>query len=112
MRKEHNSSIFKLCLTEINRVLDKSFCHSPLVLKVPSQPFCPSPSYLDIDECSGDKNNCDPDAICTNIEGSYNCTCKEGFVGDGRSCTRKFLKLRFTNGRYILLKNDHLILGL
>ncbi|XP_068739955.1 uncharacterized protein [Montipora capricornis] len=42
----------------------------------------------DIDECSGDKNNCDPDAICTNIEGSYNCTCKEGFFGDGRSCAR------------------------
>ncbi|XP_068716558.1 fibropellin-1-like isoform X4 [Montipora foliosa] len=41
----------------------------------------------DIDECSGDKNNCDLNAICTNIEGSYNCTCKEGFVGDGRSCT-------------------------
>ena len=94
-------------------MLDKSFCHSPLVLKVPSPPFCPLPSHLDIDECSGDKNNCDLDAVCTNIEGSYNCTCKEGFVGDGKSCTRKFLKLRFTiNGWYSLLKNDHLILGL
>ena len=26
-------------------------------------------------------------ANCTNTDGSHNCTCKEGFTGDGRSCS-------------------------
>ena len=26
-------------------------------------------------------------ANCTNRVGGHNCTCKEGFVGDGRSCS-------------------------
>ena len=30
---------------------------------------------------------CDPDAFCTNTDGGYNCTCNEGFFGDGFNCT-------------------------
>ena len=40
----------------------------------------------DIDECSADPSPCDADADCTNSEGSYSCTCKQGFAGDGTSC--------------------------
>ena len=29
-------------------------------------------------------------ARCTNIIGSYNCTCKKGYGGDGRDCSGKF----------------------
>ena len=44
---------------------------------------------LDIDECKGSNNVCDDNAYCSNTVGSYNCTCKEGFTGDGHSCSGK-----------------------
>ena len=40
---------------------------------------------LDIDECKNDV--CDKDAECKNIQGSYSCTCKKGFQGNGSSCS-------------------------
>ena len=43
----------------------------------------------DVDECSADSSPCDENADCTNSEGSYNCTCKQGFDGDGVSCEGK-----------------------
>ena len=43
--------------------------------------------FLDIDECSNDENNeCDPNALCSNSEGSYICRCLKGYNGDGRQC--------------------------
>ncbi|CAH3036766.1 unnamed protein product, partial [Pocillopora meandrina] len=39
---------------------------------------------LDIDECKNDV--CDKDAECKNIQGSYSCTCKKGFLGNDSSC--------------------------
>ena len=42
----------------------------------------------DIDECSSE-NECHVNATCTNTIGSYNCTCKKGYVGDGRNCSGK-----------------------
>ena len=32
-------------------------------------------------------NECDKNATCTNIEGSYNCTCADGYRGDGLKCS-------------------------
>ncbi|XP_015751613.1 PREDICTED: fibropellin-1-like isoform X2 [Acropora digitifera] len=40
----------------------------------------------DIDECSS-VNECHQNATCNNTKGSYNCTCKDGFEGDGKNCT-------------------------
>ena len=40
---------------------------------------------LDIDECAG--NPCDNNAVCLNTNGSYECSCRPGFEGDGESCT-------------------------
>ena len=40
----------------------------------------------DIDECSADSSPCDGNADCTNSDGSYSCTCKQGFTGDGTTC--------------------------
>ena len=41
----------------------------------------------DYDECKDPKlNECHEKAKCTNTEGSYNCTCIDGYVGDGFLC--------------------------
>ena len=36
-----------------------------------------------------DPNLCDKNAACTNSDGSYNCTCKQGFIGNGATCNGK-----------------------
>ena len=41
---------------------------------------------LDIDECTKGTHRCHVNAVCNNTRGSYNCTCKDGFYGDGRNC--------------------------
>ena len=46
---------------------------------------------LDFDECANATHNCDVDAVCDNTLGSYNCTCKDGFYGDGINCTGNYL---------------------
>ncbi|KAL9974468.1 hypothetical protein ACROYT_G011502 [Oculina patagonica] len=41
----------------------------------------------DIDECITRNHDCDVNANCTNTVGGHNCTCKEGFYGNGSSCS-------------------------
>ena len=42
----------------------------------------------DINECIDNTHNCRKDnALCNNTEGSFNCTCKPGYTGDGYNCT-------------------------
>ena len=48
---------------------------------------------LDIDECSEGSYKCHVNATCINIKGGYNCSCKEGYTGDGNNCTGMFLRL-------------------
>ena len=49
---------------------------------------------IDIDECLANmNNNCDPKANCTNIPGSFTCTCNQGYTGDGMTCGGKLLYL-------------------
>ncbi|XP_073251470.1 angiopoietin-related protein 7-like [Porites lutea] len=40
----------------------------------------------DIDECSASSPVCDINANCFDTLGSYNCTCKAGYTGDGKTC--------------------------
>ncbi|KAI8511658.1 complement activation, classical pathway [Branchiostoma belcheri] len=47
----------------------------------------PVPTCTDNDECVDGSNNCNPDAFCTNTPGSFTCTCKAGYSGDGVTCT-------------------------
>ena len=39
-----------------------------------------------MDECQG-QTDCDLNADCSNTEGSYDCTCRNGYSGNGRQCT-------------------------
>jgi len=48
-------------------------------------------SVVDNDECSTDSHSCDVNAVCSNTHGSYTCTCKAGYSGDGRTCSGTFL---------------------
>ena len=41
----------------------------------------------DINDCALGTHTCHKDAVCTDTTGSYSCTCKEGYAGDGESCT-------------------------
>ena len=43
-----------------------------------------------MDECvDEEENQCHPNALCTNTEGSYVCRCIKGYEGDGTNCTGK-----------------------
>ena len=43
-------------------------------------------AMLDINECADDKDGCSQ--ICTNSEGSYECSCSDGYIldADGKNC--------------------------
>lgn len=46
---------------------------------------------LDIDECDiANRSDCGVNAVCENTQGSYVCTCKEGFYKDGQNCTGNY----------------------
>ena len=40
--------------------------------------------------CPGTRHICDVNAVCTNTPGSYSCTCREGFYGNGVYCSGKY----------------------
>ena len=43
----------------------------------------------DKDECTEDPSPCDDNAVCVNkINGTYTCSCEEGFLGNGHECQR------------------------
>lgn len=41
---------------------------------------------LDINECDLSPSPCSRYASCENMEGTYNCTCNDGYRGDGHHC--------------------------
>ena len=47
----------------------------------------------DIDECEVGTDNCDSNADCTNAVGSFTCSCRHGYEGDGIVCSGKFYKI-------------------
>ena len=45
----------------------------------------------DINECTTGTHNCDMNAICIDTDGSFNCTCNNGYEGNGTLCFSKYL---------------------
>ena len=41
---------------------------------------------LDVNECMNSSNLCHSNANCINSDGSYVCTCMNGYTGDGFYC--------------------------
>ena len=41
--------------------------------------------YIDINECYEETDDCMQ--LCTNTDGDYNCSCFDGYTGDGNNCT-------------------------
>ena len=48
------------------------------------------PPVTDIDECALELHKCSDNAVCSDTEGSYNCTCVDGYEGDGMNCASKY----------------------
>ena len=49
-----------------------------------------SPSlHADFDECELGIDNCHENSTCTDVVGSFVCTCNNGFDGNGVDCTSK-----------------------
>eukprot|EP00124_Ichthyophonus_hoferi_P005979 Ihof_evm1s1092 gene=Ihof_evmTU1s1092 len=42
--------------------------------------------FLDINECTTNEHNCNNNALCNDVAGSFNCQCNLGFTGDGVNC--------------------------
>ena len=62
--------------------------------------------HSDADECLNNSHNCSENATCTNTEGSFNCSCKPGYIGNGHNCSGWFLEFlsRFPLVLRLLLK--------
>ena len=42
----------------------------------------------DINECELGVDQCTTNATCSNVYGSYECSCNTGFIGDGNTCCK------------------------
>ena len=43
-------------------------------------------NFPDINECMTREHNCHEDATCNNTKGSWNCSCNQGYAGNGTNC--------------------------
>ena len=62
--------------------------------------FCSKPIYvfiIDNNECTNMTHNCHTNATCRNIEGSFTCTCKYGYSGNGTNCTGRKISYWYYN---------------
>ena len=53
-------------------------------------------SFVDIDQCTENTDNCHNNATCENTEASFVCTCNDGFTGNGTYCEGKLEILMHT----------------
>ena len=70
----------QICITYLN--LEKIHIYSVVCFML----------FVDDDECLKTPPVCDINANCKNTLGSYLCSCKEGFKGDGKTCQGKIKK--------------------
>ena len=49
-------------------------------------------SFIDIDECTLQTDDCSANSVCTNVDGSFNCECQSGFTRDRETCNGRLIK--------------------
>ena len=76
LKKKQNNCSSQIIALLSNKLAEEFFLYSVT--------HCKSIVFTDINECDDDV--CDSNANCTNTNGSHNCICKEGYIGDGQSC--------------------------
>ena len=47
--------------------------------------------FADVNECAAGEHNCDAKADCNNTEGSFECTCKARYSGNGVDCIGDYI---------------------
>ena len=47
------------------------------------------------DECAENADDCSPNADCSDLVDGFECQCRKGFSGDGRTCTGRPLARNF-----------------
>ena len=65
--------------------------------------------FIDIDECKAQSHDCSPNSMCTNVEGSFQCSCIPGFEGDGKTCIGRFKKYIEFKKKKLSSKDDGLL---
>lgn len=61
-------------------------CVGCLVVIILLVAFAAVATSLDADECTAGSHGCDENADCTNLDGTYTCDCRVGYIGSGREC--------------------------
>lgn len=62
-------------------------CSSACLIELGYECMMPGMVCTDIDECALGTDNCDDDAQCENLPGTFECECNAGYEGDGVTCT-------------------------
>ena len=78
-----------------------------IVVKLKTKKNTRNKHFTDINECESEFSSpCDVNARCTNLPGSYTCSCNEGYTGNGKRCKgRKLKTLILLLKRYLIFQN-------
>ena len=60
-----------------------------------------------MDECTDELNNCSVNATCTDLVEGFTCTCNEGYVGDGVSCSLAPCPTNASGGPFCRCNEDY-----
>ncbi len=66
----------------------------------------------DIDECVEATHDCHANADCTDTDGSFICSCKVGFTGNGLTCTGTYIHISTPTHTKCSIKNQFYLFAL
>ena len=78
---DHTTAFAQLAMYLIHKEICALVSSTSTVFKLTMCNF-----FSDIDECQLGVHDCSRDSLCSNTVGGFNCTCKDNFFGNGRSC--------------------------